>query len=252
MATRPLAPNGSAGPRPPMTAVVGGTRTALAGCAGCRRDAGARGSSSHRWRVSEVACVLSERRRLAGSLVRPDSQTKSSWPGLSRPHMNAELRVAMPGMATHRSAPNGSAGPRPPMTAVVGGTRTSLVGCAGCRRDAGAPGPSSHRRCVSERAGVLSERRRLAGSLVRPDSQTKSSWPGLSRPPKNAARRVAMPGMATRPLAPNGSAGPRPPMTAVVGGTRTSLVGCAGCRRDAGAPGEFTLARRVPGNEGRA
>ncbi|HWD68534.1 MAG TPA: hypothetical protein VG227_11280, partial [Caulobacteraceae bacterium] len=74
---------------------------------------------------------------------------------LSRPPKNAERRVAMPGMATHPLAPNGSAGPRPPMTAVVGGTRTSLVGCAGCRRDGGAPGLSSHRWCVSEMLSTL-------------------------------------------------------------------------------------------------
>jgi hypothetical protein len=39
---------------------------------------------------------------------------------LSRPSMNTDWRVAMPAMATHRIAPNGSPA-RPGMTSVVGG-----------------------------------------------------------------------------------------------------------------------------------
>jgi hypothetical protein len=36
------------------------------------------------------------------------SKQSTSWPGSSRPPMNADGRVAMPGMATHRLALNGS------------------------------------------------------------------------------------------------------------------------------------------------
>jgi hypothetical protein len=80
--------------------------------------------------------------------------------------------------------------------------------------------------------------RRLFGPPRQPNQIVMA---GLVRPPKNAGLRVAMPGMATHRLARNGSAGPRLPMTAVVGGTRTSLVGCAGRRRDAGAPRRHTV-----------